>query len=107
MTAYRIGGIDMQANGLWPGLNFLESGGFGHSATVAIVTTRSQIIYAANHGGIWLDSTVLGHAVAIIHANPKGVVIVDGYGPYMVLWANFTRHWSPPSSPAVFWSVTW
>lgn len=80
-----------------------EHGLGGHSiSSYAPVTSRAQIIKAANAGGVY--ATILGgeHAVAVVRANNKGVYFVTWGTSLWVNWAGW-EGLNPVSEDSVTW----
>ena len=88
------------------GLTYLEDVGFdGHRAAAAtLVTTRAQIIAAANAGGVWAGLS-WGHAVAIIRATTSRVVVVDDGLVEPMSWWNWYAMFDGPGS--TLYAITW
>jgi hypothetical protein len=75
--------------------DYMETTGFdGRTATPRPVTTRASIIYAASHGGVWATVDSGQHAVAIVAANSKGVIVEDSTMPvrYFDTWSWWATH---------------
>lgn len=101
LRAWREFGINALA-----GLTYLEDYGFDgyHAATANLVTGKSAIIAAANGGGIWADLS-WGHVVAVVHANPREVTVVDDGLVTVNTWQEFYRFYDAPQS-ALF-AISW
>lgn len=90
-------------------IDYMGTVGFnGHTATIRPVRTRPGVIYAANHGGIWATVESGAHAVAIVGANAKGVMVVDST---MSTHMRFFEPWSYWANLAgkgeEYWWVKW
>lgn len=105
LRAYRLNGID-GPEGTPEGLDYLEQIGFAgwrvESATP--VVTNEAIVAGANAGGIFAALS-WGHAIAIIHANPKRVVIVDDGLVQSLSWPDFRHFYDSPHS--TLYALTW
>lgn len=106
LNAWRTNGVDLQSNGLWAGLDFLEEGGFGHSASITQAYTRTAQIFGANHGGLWVYVESMPHAIGIIRANPRYVVSVDDGVISTMTWHAFNFEYRNDTYYAVTWAPT-
>ena len=87
------------------GLDYLENVGFdGHRANAEVITTRAQIIAAANAGGVFV-TLGWGHAVAIVHANPRELDVVDDGADPPMTWSNWHEMYAAPGT--VYYALTW
>lgn len=88
------------------GLDFLENVGFAgwRVSSARVTSSRSAIIAAANSGGVFA-ALGWGHAVAVIHANARKLVVVDdGIDPPME-WGDFHQFFDTPGT--TLYALTW
>lgn len=95
---------------LWSGQVYLISNGFaGHRASSITAITESQVVKAANAGGV--EATVIGpaidHMFAIIHADLHYITIVDDGYVYHYTWAWFNFAYTQNGNVLSFYAVTW
>lgn len=95
---------------LWSGQVYLMTTGFaGHRASSIRSITESQVIRAANAGGV--EVTVMGpqmtHMFAIIHATAAKLTIVDDGFLYHYTWAWFNFAYTQNGNVLGFYAVHW
>lgn len=118
LNAYETYGIDGDptyvSTGLWISQDFLMNTGFGgHKATSVTEIPQSQVIYAANHGGVLVFNMgpVRNHTFDMISANSKSVTLVDDGFVYHYSWKwLYYAYTSAPGQQGeffTFYAVTW
>ncbi len=99
------------ANGEDAAQNFFLSTGFdGHRASaVTPIFNRTQIIYAADHGGVEVVQTdgLLSHMFAMIRANSRQVTLVNEGIVYIFPWWYFLKVYDSSGSSLTYYAVTW
>jgi hypothetical protein len=98
------GGNDSPVNGIDPSQLFMQATGFdGHRAKSATreVFSQPQLVFAANHGGIYVSVTgpVLNHAFAIIGATRTMVTMVNDGQVVTQSWSWFRYIWTHQMIP--------
>lgn len=97
---------DAKGLNLYSGLNYLQYVGFdGYTATWTQITTKAQVIYAADHGGVWATMFNGSHAVGIIAANATSLVTVDDGIVQHQSWANW--YWFAGRQVQIYAALTW
>jgi len=91
-------------------IDFMRTVGFnGKTATITPLQTRAEIIQAANHGGVWATVQSGQHAVAIVAASAKGLLVVDstmGNGmKYFEPWGMWAKYLAGTGEE--YWGLHW